>query len=167
VGWREGWSLDVMSFTAFCIFLSYNIARLILLWKTQQLDTTQQVTGFPAKFSLSEPHNIGLWSPLRLFAFIVDAVNATVLSFRKSANSKEWHKVFAEMLVARWPLYRSPVNGWFVCYKLSRLIAGLALASVVFNSYHFLSQKIPTNTVPEEVGADIKDAAQKIIKQIQ
>lgn len=51
--WQEGW-FPHWSFLLFLGAFFFNVVRLILLWKTTELETQQVVTGLPALFSLTD-----------------------------------------------------------------------------------------------------------------
>jgi len=50
--WQAGWQLH-WSFLAFAFLLLYNMLRATMLWKTNQLEQRQVVSGLPVRFSLS------------------------------------------------------------------------------------------------------------------
>lgn len=52
--WKSGWMVDYASLAVFVIYLTYNVARGTLLWKTKRLETEQEVSGLPVRFSLSD-----------------------------------------------------------------------------------------------------------------
>lgn len=51
VNWQDGLSFH-WSFLAFVFLTFYNFVRLVLLWKTKQLELYQESSGLPAMFSL-------------------------------------------------------------------------------------------------------------------
>ena len=53
--WEKGWDINPWSLVAFLTYSLYNVARGLLLWKTKKLETQQQVSGLPVRFSLTEP----------------------------------------------------------------------------------------------------------------
>jgi uncharacterized protein YjbI with pentapeptide repeats len=50
--WQNSWQPAWQSFIPFLIVLSYNVARLALLWKTKRLESDEAITGLPTRFSL-------------------------------------------------------------------------------------------------------------------
>lgn len=54
-GWREGWSLNIYSFSLFVFALVYNVLRLVLLVKTKRLELQESISGLPVPFSLQGP----------------------------------------------------------------------------------------------------------------
>ncbi|MBC8356892.1 MAG: pentapeptide repeat-containing protein [Planctomycetes bacterium] len=89
-GWRDGWNVDVWSFGCFCLVFAYNAVRGALLWKTKRLETQQDVSGLPVKFSLHD--SVLFWLTL----------------------------------------YQITVYGYWIM-----------LALVLFNTFHFLTMRIP------------------------
>lgn len=51
--WEHGWEFDY-SFIAFSFMFTYNLLRGVLLFKTNQLERIQEISGLPVKFSLSQ-----------------------------------------------------------------------------------------------------------------
>lgn len=52
--WKAGWIINAGSLLAFMVYFAYNVARGALLWKTKRLETRQEVSGLPVRFSLSD-----------------------------------------------------------------------------------------------------------------
>jgi uncharacterized protein YjbI with pentapeptide repeats len=142
--WKGGWNLSLTSFLAFTIYLVYNAARSLLLWKTKSLETQQEVSGLPAKFSLTKPSNIGRRNVLRLLAFAVNLYDF-VLAYIKLGIEKAGLWSFSERIVIpKWPKWRDPINGWYICYVMVHIIFWLAAVSVIVNTIHFMMQRVPT-----------------------
>ena len=52
--WQSTASLNFVAFSTFVLYLTYNVARGCLLWKTKKLETQQLVSGLPVSFSLDK-----------------------------------------------------------------------------------------------------------------
>lgn len=64
--WRTGLTPHWPFFT-FLLILGYNLARAVLLIKTKRLETQQQVTGIPVKFSLDDASaGLPIWKGRRI-----------------------------------------------------------------------------------------------------
>lgn len=69
--WQTTWRPNWGPFISFLFVFCYNAVRACLLWKTKKLETQQEVSGLPVRFSLSEPTIVsipvvGSW-PVRLW----------------------------------------------------------------------------------------------------
>ena len=59
--WKEGWSVSWLSFSSFVFYFIYNAARFLLLWKTKKLETQEEISGLPVRFSLSTAGRLNRW----------------------------------------------------------------------------------------------------------
>lgn len=143
--WKSGWSLNFPSFLAFNIYLVYNAARGLLLWKTKSLETQQDVSGLPARFSLTKPSDIGYKNPLRLLGFVVNVYDFVFANIQLGIEKIGLWRFSERIVVPKWPRCRDPINGWYVCYGMVHVIFWLAAASVIVNTLHFMMQRVPTN----------------------
>ena len=69
-----GFDLNAWPFSAFCFCLFYNIVRLVLLWKTKNLELRELATDLPVRFSLA-----GWWNGLYQIAWWGFWINVVVV----------------------------------------------------------------------------------------
>jgi uncharacterized protein YjbI with pentapeptide repeats len=78
-GWRTGWCIAPLAFSLFCFSFIYNLMRLVMLWKTKNLELRQEATGLPVPFS-----TLGVWGALlksMTIGFIINVVVVLMHSY--------------------------------------------------------------------------------------
>ncbi len=119
--WQAGWAFHP-SFVLFCIALSYNAVRAILLKKTKELEMREATSGLPAPFSLQE----ALW--------------------RRKKSDEEEEQVREEdrkQSFAAWLVDGILGVRWLLVYQISRIGFYVYLVVVLGNLIHFLTMRVP------------------------
>ncbi|QDU13604.1 Secreted effector protein pipB2 [Gimesia maris] len=119
VDWYGACKLNLMSFLAFYFFLSYNMFRGMLLWKTKKLETIETVTKLPVLFSL----------------------NHLLIDFSHNTNPAtiEWGRIYFRDLLNKLKITKI---SWGDCLYLVNKGVWVYLLFVLYNTLHFLTMEI-------------------------